>query len=568
MKPSAKVRAPFVVVAVVTAAGSVWAAGESWGRRFADRPVAWEEHDDQDVAAPPAPTHLADLDLGLRLRDSVAVEADRIMSLEADRPAEDVNALDEVPCSSWFCPRNHLRPMTPAAVAAGPPGAPEPRPPLRITKGKDQGATLGFQVRDADGRKFMLKLDPPGHVGMMTGAEMIGERVFHAAGYNVPGAFLLDLSPADLTVDPKATFHLYGVQPRPLSRERVTAMLARASRLADGRFRAVATPWIGGQIVGGFDMIGRRPDDPNDRIAHQHRRSLRASWLLFAWLGEIDPGSRNSLDSYVRENGRRFVRHYLIDFGATLGSQSVGPKGIETTGEYMIEVGRTLGALVGLGFYQRPFQDEKDEWRRAVNEHPAVGWFPAEGFDPDTFRTGNKVPAHMRKTARDLYWGAKVVTSFTDAQIDAIVATARLPPSEEAYLARALRVRRDIIGRRYLRAVTALENPGVTPDGAAVCFDDLAIGRGYARRDELRYEVTVTSADGRPPRHAQQPPGGARTCVPLGGAPVAGGYETIEVRARLAGPGTTSTATRAARIHARWRESERRFVVVGLDREE
>jgi hypothetical protein len=567
MSLSPKVRAPLVFAAVAMAAASVWAAGEGAARRFADRPVAWDEHDDQDVASAPAPTHLEDLDLGLRLRDSVAVEADRILSLEADLPAQDVNAVDEVPCSTWFCARNHLHPMTPAAVAAGPPGAPAPRPPLRITKGKDEGVTPGYQVRDADGRKFMLKLDPTGHLGMMTGAEMIGERLFHAAGYNVPGAFLLDLSAAELTVDPKATFRLYGVQPRPLTRERVTAMLERAARLPDGRLRAVATPWIGGQILGGFDMLGRRLDDPNDRIAHQHRRSLRASWVLFAWLGEIDPGSPNSLDSYVQENGRRFVRHYLIDFGATLGSLSLGPKGI-VTGEYLIEIGRTLGAWAALGLYQRPFQNDKAAWRRAVSEHPSVGWFPAETFDPDAFRTNNKVPAHMRKTARDLYWGAKVVTSFTDAQLDALVATARLPPPEEAYLAQALRVRRDIIGQRYLRAVTALENPDVTPDGAAVCFDDLAIGRGYARREDLRYEVTVTSADGRPPRHASRRPDGARTCVPFGGAPGVGGYETIEVRTRLDGPGTASTASRAARVHVRWRESERRFVVVGLEREE
>ena len=72
----------------------------------------------------------------------------------------------------------------------------------------------------------MLKLDPAGHLGLTTGAEMIGERLFHAAGYNVPGAFLLDLAPSDLVVDPRATYRLFKVEPKPLREELVRASLA------------------------------------------------------------------------------------------------------------------------------------------------------------------------------------------------------------------------------------------------------------------------------------------------------------------------------------------------------
>ena len=58
----------------------------------------------------PEPTHLQDLDTTLLMRDSLANEVDRVLSLEGGRPALDVNALDEVPCSTWFCARNHLAP--------------------------------------------------------------------------------------------------------------------------------------------------------------------------------------------------------------------------------------------------------------------------------------------------------------------------------------------------------------------------------------------------------------------------------------------------------------------------
>jgi hypothetical protein len=323
---------------VLTGPDRARAADPGW---FPDRPPAWNEHDDSDVPRAPEPTHLADLDTTMLVRDSIANEVDRVLSLDRGHPAKDVNALDEVPCSTWFCGRNHVRPLTAAEIAAGP-AADAPVLPLRIVKGKDVGATPGFQVVDAQGRKFMLKLDPAGRIGLTTGAEVIGARIFHAAGYNAPGSQVIDLDPQDLVLDPAATFMLFKVQKRPLTREQVDGLLADAARAPDGRIRGGLVPWIPGRILGGFDTIGRRDDDPNDRIDHQDRRSLRASWLLFNWIAEVDPGSINSLDSYVEAGGRHFVRHYIFDFGATLGSATTRPKGPHETGEYVIEVGRTL----------------------------------------------------------------------------------------------------------------------------------------------------------------------------------------------------------------------------------
>ena len=537
-------------------------------RWFPDRPVAWNEHDDVDVPRAPAASHLQDLDQSLLIRDSIANEIDRALALERGRPADDVNALDEVPCSTWFCPRNHVRAMSPDEVAAGPAVA-SPRLPLRIVKGKDQGATPGFQAIDAAGRKFNVKVDPRAAVGLTSGPEMIGERIFHAAGYNVPGAFIVDFGPDDIVVDARASYRLYGVQPRPLTRDRVLRLLDNAARLPDGRWRAVAVPWIGGRILGGFDMLDRRADDPNDRIAHQHRRSLRASWVLFAWLAELDPSSINSLDSYVEEDGRHFVRHYIIDFGATLGSASTSAKGLAQTGEYMIEVGRTLKAYFSLGLYRRPFQDERAQWKQAVADRPSLGWFPAERFDPDAFRTNRKGPAHIRRTDRDLYWGAKLVTSFSDEQIAAIVATARMSDADSASLTRALRIRRDIIGRRYLRALAAVEAPDVSLDGARVCFDDLALQRGYATPEELRYAVEVSDGMGTRLLSEERAPDSSHSCVPFVGREPGTGYRIVEIRSRFGGTaGRPEAVSKASRVHLRWRAGESRFVVVGLERDE
>ena len=111
-------------ICAAIAALVVCTAGESRAdvgavRRFGDRPVAWEEHDDGDVKTLPKANHLQELLTTLALRDGLSNEVDRILSLDGREPALDVNAADEVPCSTWFCARNHLHPMTPEETAAG-----------------------------------------------------------------------------------------------------------------------------------------------------------------------------------------------------------------------------------------------------------------------------------------------------------------------------------------------------------------------------------------------------------------------------------------------------------------
>ena len=192
--------------------------------------------------------------------------------------------------------------------------------------------------------------------------------------------------------------------------------LAGAARTAEGRLHGVAVSWLPGQILGAFDMQGRRADDPNDRI--RHGRSPLAARQLAARrvAGDRHASAINTLDSYVEEDGRHFVRHYIIDFGAGLGSATTDVKGPHDGGQHVVEVGRTMASVLTLGLYRRPYQSQRDIWTELVGAHPSVGWFPAEQFDAGAFRTNRTVPAHVRMTARDAYWGAKLVTSFSDAQ--------------------------------------------------------------------------------------------------------------------------------------------------------
>jgi hypothetical protein len=160
------------------------------------------------------------------------------------------------------------------------------------------------------------------------------------------------------------------------------------------------------------------------------------------------------------------------------------------------------------------------------------------------------------------------VTSFSDAQIDAVVDEARFPAPDATWIKHALRVRRDIIGRRYLRAVTAVEQPAMSGDGAGVCFRDLAVAQGHVAAGRLRYLVEV--GDGRGGRLATSVVRGTgeRPCLALPDAGRPGtGYRIVSVRSRY-DDGVSPAAGKAARIHLRWRPAEGRFAVVGLERDE
>jgi hypothetical protein len=283
--------------------------------------------------------------------------------------------------------------------------------------------------------------------------------------------------------------------------------------------------------------------------------------MVYAWLGVFDASAINTLDSYIEEGGRHFVRHYLIDFGAGLGSATSDVKGPHEGGQHLVEIGRSLATAFSLGFYRRHYESWRDEWTATVAEHPAIGWYPAETFDVEAFRTNRKVPAHKRMTDRDAYWGAKLVTSFSDEQLAAIAAGARLDPGENAYLLHALRARRDIIGRRYLTAVTAVEAPAVVPDasGARVCFDDLAVARGYAQASGVRYRVEITDDRGRRRGAMTAAAQGARSCLPA--ADVGLGYRVVAIGAELEAGGKWRAA-KTARVHLRDGR------VVGVERDE
>ena len=207
---------------------------------------------------------------------------------------------------------------------------------------------------------------------------------------------------------------------RAMNEADVDALLLKAARNADGSYRVVASKGITGKDVGPFKYFGTRPDDPNDIHPHEHRRELRAMRVFGAWLNHDDSRAINTRDFLQEVGSRKILRHYLIDFGSTLGSGSTRAQGTRAGNEYIWEARPTLVSMVTLGFYVRP-------WLKVhYPDLPAVGRFEANYFRPERWKPEYPNPAFDNARPEDLFWGARGVMAFSDEAILEVSRTAAL----------------------------------------------------------------------------------------------------------------------------------------------
>ena len=249
------------------------------------------------------------------------------------------------------------------------------------------------------------------------------------------------------------------------------------SRTSDNRFRAVASKLIEGRPIGPFRYFGTRRDDPNDVIPHEDRRELRGLRIFSAWLNHDDSRAVNTLDTVISEGGRRFVRHYLIDFGSTLGSGSVQAQKPRAGWEYLWQPGSVLRRAVTLGLSDR-------RWIRVrYPDFPSIGRFESKVFTPQDWRPEYPNAAFENSLPDDDYWAARIVMAFTDEDIAAIVRTGGLTdPQAEQYLIQTLIERRNKIGRYYFDRVLAIDN--FTLNAGAVHFEYLPERFAFAKQPD------------------------------------------------------------------------------------
>jgi hypothetical protein len=96
-------------------------------------------------------------------------------------------------------------------------------------------------------------------------------------------------------------------------------------------------------------------------------------------------------------------------------------------------------------------------------------------------------------TARDAYWGAKIVMAFRDEHLQALVKTGQYSnPEAEAYLLKTLKERRDKIGRHWFGEVNPLDDfkAAYNRSDLQIRFEDLAV-KYTLERDDATYQLQV-----------------------------------------------------------------------------
>jgi hypothetical protein len=385
-----------------------------------------------------------------------------------------VNTLGEVPDSAWYTNRHGRRRMSVEELRRGPGNdrPPEPGGRWTILNAKTEGVTPGFVIQDRNGRRYVLKFDTPRAPSSTTAADVIGSKVFYALGYFTPENYIVNFRREQLQVGDRAAITDITGATRRMTAYDVDKLLRQVYRRDDGRYRALASLYVAGEILGPWLYHGTRSDDPNDIYPHEHRRDVRGLYVFASWLNHYDATSLNTLDTVV-EDGVRHVRHYLIDFGSILGSSGVGARDPRNGFVYQYDFDFAWKAALSFGLYAPTWQ------RVGYPDLPEAGRFESEAFNPLDWKPIYPNPAFLNRLPDDTYWAAKQVMSFTTDEIRQLVALGEYDdPKSVEHITNTLAQRRDKIGRAFFALLPPLDNFAVEND--ALIFDDLAVKHGVA----------------------------------------------------------------------------------------
>ena len=301
-------------------------------------------------------------------------------------------------------------------------------------------------------------------------------------------SFLTTFDPKHSEIDSKATILRPNGKRTRFTRDDMQVVLERVARKSDGSYRVIAGRLLPGKILGGFHYAGTRPDDPNDLVPHEHRRELRALRVFGAWTNLTDLKEANTLDSVVTENGRSIVKHYLQDVGSTFGLCNDKYEW-DLSWEYFYQGDTTKKRLFSFGFALSPWQ--------TVNyvEHPSIGKFEGDVFDPRKWRPQSPTTAYMELRDDDAFWAARRIAAVTEDLVRAAVHTGEYSdPKAEQYLVDVLMKRRNKILNVYLNAVNPIVDPRLDANGAV----DAGVASGPATYHASWMRFDNTTGDTQP----------------------------------------------------------------------
>jgi hypothetical protein len=401
------------------------------------------------------------------------------------RAARDVNALDQVPDSSWFENRIGRRTVTSdeafhgEATDGGPAAG-----PLLVIHGKVSGVSAGFVVRDSARQIWYVKLDHPAFPELSTGAEVISSRLLWLAGYRVPSMHVLDVERSRFVLAPTAKGKDEYNRAVWLTQEALDLLLANTNPDATGRIRMLFSKQPPGTVLGSFSYSGTRADDLNDTIEHEHRRSLRGLWLFSAWLNNTDMRQANTLDMFrpIAGDGRGLVEHYQIDFGDAFGSTGLGEKAAAEGWEYLVDWPEVFGNLISFGLRYPSYRAVKR------SELRSVGLFEATVFNPSEWKPEYPNPAFDQRTQGDLMWAASILARIQPDHIRAAVTAGNYHETGAAdRITEVLLARRAKLLRFAFAGLLELDRPRVT--GTRLRLDDLRALGGLPQTGSISYVV-------------------------------------------------------------------------------
>lgn len=404
------------------------------------------------------------------------------------KQAINVDAFDEVPNSTWFTNRAYRITYKEALNGPNEFDGPDMSAPWIVKGVKTQGITPGFRIKDRQGDIYLLKFDPISNPELATGAEIISTKLCWAIGYNTPENYLVFFKPEQLLIKGEVKLVDEFGYDRILKPEDVTQILTFVPKLSDGRIRAVASRFLPGKPIGPYSYFGTRPDDSNDVFRHEHRRDLRGLYVFVSLINHNDIRRINSLDMYCSEG---YIKHYLIDFGSTLGSGATSENLRSEGFQYQLDYGEIAKAFCSFGMYTFPWQRMNLE-----SGFESIGYFSGKYVNPGKWKPNYPNLAFQRLTNRDGYWGAKIVMSLTDEIITGIVKQAQYSDKDaEKYMTNTLIQRKNTIGKYWYQQVSPLDwfkiSNLTNENGQFFSFTDLAIYEKFENQENTRYKIEL-----------------------------------------------------------------------------
>ena len=408
---------------------------------------------------------------------------------EDGRRALNLNTVDQVPDSSWFTNRIGRDRWTTEQLVRGPDlGSGPAAGPWTIVGAKSEGITPGLTIRDSAGDMYFIKFDPPSNPEMASGAEVISTKFFYAFGYNTPENYIATLRRESLLIGDTAVIADVDGKRHAIEQRDLDALFKKAARQSDGSYRVLASKAIPGRPLGHFRYYGTRPDDPNDIFPHEHRRELRGLSVFAAWLNHDDSRSINTLDVLVPDGARSTIKHYLLDFGSTLGSGSTQAQTARAGNEFLWEARPTLVTMLTLGLYVRPWV--KVDYPKL----PAVGRFESTYFRPENWKPEYPNPAFRNTRPEDRFWAAHIISQIPDEAVKGIVASAKYSdPRSAEYMTETILARKAKVLMSWLNGSNPTVDFALDRDGR-LTFRNAAVDVGVSKAAD-RYTVAWSRFD-------------------------------------------------------------------------